>query len=145
MFLEFSQLAFVLVLLLGLFALIPGLLYRVKRACKGKGAATQLRCFFLFESVLGLSVFLAFFTAWFTFELIAVILPGGIGLQNMAIFWDSALTARGLVYVWSCLWFPYFLFTRLGLLVIRDVHQLCREQRDLVVKEYSLKWWWTGV
>lgn len=140
-----QQLVFLLFLCMVVMFLLPIWMRRIRLAVKARAPFFQLFCFFFFELFLGISVFMAFFSAWYAYQVAALFLPGWIGVTVRPGFWDTALTPRSLFFVVALFLFPFLVFSRIGLLAIRDVHQLCREQRELVLKHYDLKWWWNSL
>jgi hypothetical protein len=139
------QLVFLLFLCMVVMFLVPIWMRRVRGAVKPKSPFFQLFCLFFFEMFLGISVFMAFFSSWYAYQVAALFLPGWVGVTVHSGFWDTSLTPRALFFLVSLFAFPFLVFSRIGLLAIRDVHQLCREQRELVLKHYNLKWWWKSL
>jgi len=127
-----------LVLFLGMALALPVWMRHVQQVSKGRSSGFQVGVFFCFEFFLGVSVFLAFFSSWFTFQLVLNWFLPWLGLDVRLSFWDDPMTPRGLLGFGMLSLLPYAVFTRLGLLVVRDCHQLCKQQRDLVAKYYNL-------
>jgi hypothetical protein len=140
-----ERLFFLLVFSLLVIFLLPIWMRRIRGVVRGKSPFFQLFCFFSFEFFLGLSVFLSFFSAWFSFEISILILPSWMDMSLSRQFWDEALTPRSFVFISAVFLTPYLVFSRIGLLAIRDVHQLCKEQREVVAGYYELPWWWRGL
>lgn len=139
------RLVFLLFLSIVVMFLVPIWMRRIRGAVKSKAPFFQLFCFFFFEMFLGISVFLAFFSSWYAYQVAVLFLPSWLGVTLGQGFWDTALTPRALLFLGSLFAFPLLVFSRIGLLAVRDVHQLCREQRELVLKHYDLKWWWKSL
>ena len=98
-----------------------------------------------FYFCLAVSVFLAFFLAWFSFALTYFYLaPYATGLAPDLSFYDQPMTPRGLCFLTISVVVPGFVFFKVGLLSIRDVHQTCKEQTDRVKKRHNLGGLWKG-
>jgi len=124
--------------------LLPVWMRRVRAGTKGLSPGVQLMVFLFFEGFLAVSVFLSFFCAWYAFEVALFMVPYFFSAHLGLGFLDAPLTPRGLGVLAFLIGFPLAVFFKVGVLAVRDVHQVCREQRDLVLKHYSLSWWWRG-
>lgn len=136
---------FILVaLLLGLF-LIPSWMRGLSRRSALGSSNLQVGVLLCFEVCLGLCVFLAFFSAWFSYwVMVDYVILWATGLELDDAFWDETLTPRHLMVIFIILGVPLALFFKVGILAIRDVHQLCKEQRDRVKKRHELGTFWKG-
>ena len=106
-------------------------------------SSRQIYLFLVFELALAFSVFLAFFTSWFSYWVMAEhVVPWATSVRLTAEFWDSPITGRGVMALAILIFCPVVLFFKVGLLSIRDVHQICKEQRDRVKKRQELSKFW---
>jgi len=134
---------FILVLLLICQFLIP---FWMRGAFRRAGLGTsskQVVLFLLFEFSLAASIFLAFFTSWYSYWVMSEhVVPWATGVRLAGEFWDSPITGRGVLALVILIFCPVILFFKVGLLSIRDVHQICKEQRDRVKKRHELSRFW---
>jgi hypothetical protein len=112
----------------------------------GLGSSSkQVGLFLLFELFLGLSIFLAFFTAWYSYWVMSeYVVPWATGVRLIGDFWDAPITGRGMMAMVILVFCPVVLFFKVGILSIRDVHQICKEQRDRVKNRHQLSKFWKG-
>jgi cellulose synthase/poly-beta-1,6-N-acetylglucosamine synthase-like glycosyltransferase len=133
----------VLVLLLVVQFIIP---FWMRGAFKRAGlgsSSKQIFLFLMFELGLALSIFLAFFASWFSYWVMAqFVVPWATGVNLIGDFWDSPITGRGVMALVILIFCPVVLFFKVGLLSVRDVHQICKEQRDRVKKRHQLSRFW---
>jgi hypothetical protein len=90
---------------------------------------------FFFYGCLGSLVFLTFFASWFSYWVAsAYVVPWATGLDfaSPMAFWDAPLTPRGVVALGLAFGLPTMIFTKVGLLSIRDGHQVAKEQMDRI-------------
>lgn len=143
---EVTMVIYVLAALLAALALLPSWMKRaIKRSQKldSKAQVVLLMCFHI---CLGLSVFLTFFITWFTFWVNRdFVSPWLVGVDPTSYIWDQELTGRRGAYLLLVFAVPWVVFTRVCLLAVRDVHQLCKEQLDRVRKTHALNFLWKGV
>jgi hypothetical protein len=133
-------------LLLAVLPALPIWMRSVFRRSALASTNTQVGVLFGFYACLAISVFLAFFLAWFSFALtFAYFAPYVTGLVPLGDFYDEPLTPRGLVFFLVVTLVPSFVFFKVGLLSVRDVHQTCKEQTDRVRKRHQLGALWTGI
>jgi hypothetical protein len=131
-------------LILALF-LIPAWMRGLFRRSALGSSNLQFGVFLTFELCLALSVFLSFFCAWFSYwVMVDYVVPWATGLNLDGEFWDSPLTPRHSMAVLIFIGVPLALFFKVGILAIRDVHQICKEQRDRVKKRHELGTFWKG-
>jgi len=131
-------------LLLALFFL-PGWMRSLFRRSALTSTNVQVVLLLGFELCLGFSVFLAFFSAWFSYWLtVDYLAPWATGLTLSGDFWDAPLTPRGMLFLAIVVSTPLVVFFRLGLLSVRDAHQVCKEQLDRVKKRHHLSFFWKG-
>jgi hypothetical protein len=101
----------------------------------------QSRVHWGFQVCLFFSVFLSFFLTYFTFVISYRYLVSYLtDLTLNSYFWDEPLTPRGFFAILILLVAPYLIFCKIGLVSIRDVHQLCKEQRDRLMKRKKTGW-----
>lgn len=131
-------------LLLVVLPLLPVWMRSVYRRTALLDTKIQVRVFYGFQICLALVIFLSFFLAAFSLFLSYMYLgPYTTGLSAGADYWDAPLTPRGALLLLAILGVPYLVFTKVGLVSIRDSHQICKEQRDRLAKRR--KTGWTGV
>lgn len=134
-----------LVLLLLVQFLIPFWMKGIFRRAALQSTNHQVVVFLLFEMTLGCTVFLSFFTAWYSYwVMVDFVAPWATGLTLYGEFWDTVLTPRSLMAISMVVLCPLFLFFKVGLLSVRDVHQLCKEQRDRVKNRHDLSRFWNS-
>ena len=106
----------------------------------------QVGLLLLFEFLLAVSVFLSFFGAWVTgLTCYFYVGPWMLGTSFSPGFWDLPLTPRSLGAILLLVVPPLVIFSRVGLVSLRDVHQICKEQRDRVAKRHDLARIWKGL
>jgi hypothetical protein len=136
---------FVLVMLILALFLIPAWMRGLfKRSALGS-SNLQVGVLICFELCLALSVFLSFFSAWFSYWVMAdYVIFWATGMELTREFWEEPVTGRHLMAILIIIGVPLALFFKVGILAIRDVHQLCKEQRDRVRKRHELGTFWKG-
>lgn len=135
----------VLVVLLMVQFIIPFWMRGAFRRAGLGSSSKQVGLFLLFELFLGLSIFLAFFSSWYSYWVMSEhVVPWATGVRMVGDFWDDPITARGVMALSILLFCPVVLFFKVGILSIRDVHQICKEQRDRVKKRHELSKFWSG-
>jgi hypothetical protein len=133
----------VLVLLLIIQFLVPFWMKGIFRKAGLQSTGHQVTVFLLFEICLACSVFLCFFTSWYSYWVaVDYVVPWATGLALYGDFWDKHLTGRGILAIAIVIFVPLFLFFKVGLLSVRDVHQICKEQRDRVKNRHNLSRFW---
>jgi hypothetical protein len=131
-------------LLIGLFVIPYWMRGLFRRSALGS-SNLQVGVFLCFELCLGLAVFLAFFSAWYSYwVMVEYVVVWATGLQLDSEFWDQWVTPRHLMVILIIIGVPLALFFKVGILAIRDVHQICKEQRDRVKKRHELGAFWRG-
>lgn len=137
--------AYLALLLLVVLPLLPIWMRSVFRRSALLDNKVQVAVFVGFQCCLAISVFLSFFLAWFTFSITRIYLaPYLTGLHASLEFWDAPLTPRGFVFVCTMIGAPFFVFTKVGLVSIRDAHQISKEQRDRLTKRKKSGSLWKG-
>lgn len=132
------------VLIIGLF-IIPVWMRGLFRKSALGSSNLQVGVLICFELCLGLSVFLSFFCAWFSYwVMVDYVVVWATGLELNKNFWNQALTPRHLMVIFIIIGVPLVLFFKVGILAIRDVHQICKEQRDRVKKRHEMGAFWKG-
>jgi hypothetical protein len=138
-----GMLAYILAALVAVVPALPLWMRSVYRRTPGLSDNLQIVLLIGFHICLGLSVFLAFFMTWFTFWITYHYLaPYIVGFVPDAYFWESPLTPRSLVFLGALVVTPLFVFTRIGLLSLRDTHQVCKEQLDRVRRKHLTGFLW---
>ena len=136
---------FVLVALLAALFLIPAWMRGLFRRSALGSSNLQIGVLLCFELCLALSVFLSFFSAWYSYGVMEeYVVVWATGLQLNEDFWYQVLTPSHLLAMLIIIGVPLALFFKVGILAIRDVHQLCKEQRDRVRKRHELGTFWKG-
>jgi hypothetical protein len=125
---------------------LPYLLRSLFRFGALRSSNLQVGLLLLFESLLAVAVFLAFISAWVAgLVCYKYVGPWMLGTSFDAGFWDLPLTARRLGAILLLIVPPLVIFSRVGLISLRDVHQVCKEQRDRVAKRHDLARIWKGL
>lgn len=136
---------FLLVLLIVVLFGIPIWMRGVFRRSALGSSNLQVGVLLLFELCLGLSVFLSFFCSWFSYwVMVEYVSPWATSLTLHEGFWDEFLTPRHAMVILIIIGVPLALFFKVGILAIRDIHQICKEQRDRVKKRHELGTFWKG-
>jgi len=144
------QFVFPLVLLLMFLLILPLAMrntlqrWKVRRGVSLRGrsemvdwrrvGASGTALYWTFELFLALAVFctfLASMAAWLSFDYVFSKTVLEIDIGNFDL--DKPLTGRGFLYLSGLFFCPWVVFHYVGAVSIRDVHQLCKEVRDIVV------------
>jgi hypothetical protein len=72
------------------------------------------------------------------------VVPWSTGVVFDYEFWERPLTPKGFVALMILICVPLALFFKVGILAVRDTHQICKEQRDRVKKRHDLSFFWKG-
>jgi hypothetical protein len=140
-----SMAFFVLVLLILALFLIPVWMRGLFRRSALGSSNLQVGVLICFEICLALAVFLSFFCAWFSYwVMVHHVVEWATGLNTGGVFWDEFITPKHLMVLLIIIGVPLALFFKVGILTIRDVHQICKEQRDRVKKRHELGTFWKG-
>ena len=139
------MISYLLVALVVVLFFLPNWMRSLFRRSGLASTNSQLILLFGFELCLAFSIFLTFFASWFSYWVALIfVAPMVTGLILTDTFWTSPLTPQGLCFLAILLILPLLVFLRVGLISVRDAHQVCKEQLDRVKKRYTLGALWVG-
>ena len=124
---EFTALVALLLWLL----IVPLNLKNVKRL-----PWSEHRKWLLCEAILGTSILGMFLAAWMG----VLVARDLLGPQLLNVHWenfspDNPVTLRSLSFLLLMIAMPYLIIEKVGLFSIRDIHQICKEQRDQMFRK----------
>jgi lysylphosphatidylglycerol synthetase-like protein (DUF2156 family) len=119
---------------------LPSWMRKTYRNSSAVDADKQFIILLVFQFCLALSVFLSFFISWFSYWVVSEeVVPWATGLDiTDPDYWDAPLTPRSFMAIVLVLATPIIVFLRIGLLAVRDTHQVCKEQVDRLKKTHKI-------
>lgn len=135
-----------LAVLVAILPALPMWMRSVLRRSKDSPSNVEVGVLIGFYISLAISVFLSFFLAWYTYSVTVLYLaPFVTGVIMEPGLLDEALTGRVLAFFSLVVGIPSFVFFKVGVLAVRDAHQVCKEQLDRVRKHHKLGPLWRGI
>lgn len=137
------MLPYLFAVLLAVLPVLPLWMRSAFRRSAHAGRVVQIWLVLGYYFCMAVAIFLSFFVTWYSYSLTYSYLGTyTTGIYPSAAFWDEPLTPRGALYLLFVVAVPFFVFFRVGLVSVRDSHQVCKDQLTRVKKHFELGSFW---